>query len=222
MQRLCNLGAAAGGIGFFFLHEEVKRMLQGRELHPLDEIQEILEHAKAEYEASTEQPPINNEVKEGESDYRAFVLEKNRESYSDNNDDEVCKDSGASIHIERKRASTSRWVKPNHDSATKVTGIDQVPLRVTHSGVVPGFGKVFVVPECGSDICSVAQLTDYEWKVLFSQNEVQIFHPTRETVYGYRNEINHYVVSKADWKRLQEPIYKAYLGTAEIPLSTEQ
>jgi hypothetical protein len=30
------------------------------------------------------------------------------------------------------------------------------------------------------------------------------------------------VVSKADWERLQEPIYKAYLGTAEIPLSAEQ
>jgi hypothetical protein len=43
-------------------------MLQSRELHPLDEIQKILEHAKAEYEASNQQLPTSNDVKEGESD----------------------------------------------------------------------------------------------------------------------------------------------------------
>jgi hypothetical protein len=30
------------------------------------------------------------------------------------------------------------------------------------------------------------------------------------------------VVSKVGWARLQEPIYRAYLGTTEIPLSAEQ
>jgi hypothetical protein len=112
MQRLCNLGAAAGGIGFFFLHEEIKRMLQGRELHPLDEIQGILENAKAEYEANNQKPPTGNEVKEGPNDYRAFVLEKLRGFTPDEKgveiDDEVCIDSGASIHIERNRLSTSK------------------------------------------------------------------------------------------------------------------
>ena len=86
----------------------------------------------------------------------AFVLEKYRGSTSNEKgveaDDEVCIDSRASIHIERKRLSTSKWIKPNNGSATKVNGIDQLPLCVTHSGVVPGYGKVFVVPECGSDI----------------------------------------------------------------------
>jgi hypothetical protein len=122
------------GIGLFFLHEEVNRMLQSREFHPLDEIPKILDDAKAEYEASNQKLPTGNEVKKEPNDYRAFVLEKFRGSTSDEKsveaDDEVCIDSGASIHIERKRLSTSKWIKPNHDSATKVTGIDQVPLRV--------------------------------------------------------------------------------------------
>jgi hypothetical protein len=60
-------------------------------------------------------------------------------------------DSGTSVQIERYLNNARQWVTPHRDQKVRVKGIDVLgSLRVTHTGIIPNLGMVYVVP--GSDV----------------------------------------------------------------------
>jgi hypothetical protein len=136
---------------------------------------------------------------------------------------ELTIDSAATIHIEVSVEHVKEWVTPNRDPKITVSGIDSVALSVTHVGIIPGYGRVFVVPGSSGAITSVPQLTNYGYKVTFEQHEVAITHSERQPLYGRRNACNHYVATRENMGELMLPINKVWMsGSTEQPLSTEQ
>jgi hypothetical protein len=71
-----------------------------------------------------------------------------------------------------------------------VSGLDKdVHYTVTHYGDdVPGYGKVYVIPQNDGILSSVPQLIKNGYKVLFDEHQVIIMHPDYENVYGSRNQ----------------------------------
>jgi ribulose-5-phosphate 4-epimerase/fuculose-1-phosphate aldolase len=67
-----SIGAAAGGMGFFFLHKEVIRRLQGKPTYELDYIKDQLNAARDKY--LSEQAGNQKAEAKDEDRYKAYML----------------------------------------------------------------------------------------------------------------------------------------------------
>jgi hypothetical protein len=133
----------------------------------------------------------------GSLGWKVYMSYLSRRDKYDSAGDTLTIDSASSCHIEVDIQKEARWVKPNNDPSITISCLDkEVHYTVTHYGDVPGYGKVYVVPQRDGILASVSQLTKNGYKVQFDEHQVITMHPDYENVYGSRNQYDHYTVDR--------------------------